>query len=98
VRSPPAPPVTLACRAQPSARVRIQQTGDEAILLDLASETYFGLNAVGTRLWRLLDQDSSVQNAATILGDEFEVDAPTLERDLLALLEQLADAGLVTIA
>jgi hypothetical protein len=97
VRSPLAQPLTLACRARPSARVRLQQTGDEAVLLDLASEYYFGLDAVGTRLWRLLEIDPSIRCAFDTLMGEYDVAEDRLERDLLAVIAQLADAGLVTI-
>ena len=91
----PARSLTLACRARPSAHVRLQRTGDESVLLDLASEQYFGLDAVGTRVWQLLETDSDVQAAHAALVSEYDVDAAQLEADLLALLGQLADAGLI---
>lgn len=91
-------PLTLACRAQPSTHVRIQQTGDDAVLLDLASERYFGLDAVGVRVWQLLAADPDVSAAYAALASEYDVAAPQLERDLLRLLQQLSDAGLVDIA
>ncbi|MDB6162676.1 MAG: coenzyme biosynthesis protein PqqD [Xanthomonadaceae bacterium] len=97
MRSPLAHPLTLACRARPSAQVRLQQTGDEAVLLDLASEYYFGLDAVGTRVWRLLEKDPDVRAAFDVLVAEYDVSADRLESDLLALLQQLSDAGLVTL-
>jgi hypothetical protein len=75
----------------------MQATGDEAVLLDLASEYYFGLNAVGKRAWQLLSADPSVKSAFNALQSEYDVDAAQLEGDLLALLQQLADAGLVRI-
>lgn len=93
----PARSLTLACRARPSAQVRLQQTGDESVLLDLASEQYFGLDAVGTRVWQLLEGDPDVQAAHAALAGEYDVDAAQLEADLLALLGQLADAGLIDI-
>jgi hypothetical protein len=77
--------------------VRLQQTGDESVLLDLASEQYFGLDAVGTRVWQLLEGDPDVQAAHAALAGEYDVDAAQLEADLLALLGQLADAGLIDI-
>jgi len=97
VRTPLPNPLTLACRARPSARVRLQQTGDEAVLLDLASEFYFGLDAVGVHVWRLLEQDPDVRHAFDILAREYDVDTDTLEHDLLALIRSLADAGLVSL-
>ena len=93
----PARSLTLACRARPSAQARLQQTGDESVLLDLASEQYFGLDAVGTRVWQLLEADADVQAAFAILVREYDVDAAQLQTDLLALLRQLADAGLIAI-
>ncbi len=77
--------------------MRMQQTGDEAVILDLASEQYFGLNAVGTRMMQLLQHDPDVQAAYRTLLDEYDVAPAQLEHDLLALLTQLADAGLVSI-
>ena len=96
---PPTPAIapTLACRVHPSPHVRIQATGDEAVLLDLASERYFGVNAVGARAWQLLSTDPSAEAAFNTLLGEYEVTPAQLEHDLLALLKQLADDGLVTL-
>lgn len=93
----PARDITLACRARPSAQVRLQQTGDESVLLDLASEQYFGLDAVGTRVWQLLEADPAVQSAFAVLVAEYDVDPSQLEADLLVLLRQLANAGLIDV-
>jgi len=75
----------------------MQRTGDEAVLLDLASEQYFGLNKVGTRLWELLQQDGDMSAAYRTLLAEYDVPPERLEQDLLALLGQLTDAGLVAL-
>ena len=65
------------------------------MLLDLASGTYFGLDAVGGRFWKLLDEGKSPQEARDVLLAEYEVSGEELDRDLQALLEQLAANGLV---
>ena len=93
----PIPAPTLACRVQPSPQAMLQITGDEAILLDLRSEHYFGLDPVGTRLWQLLSVDPELGAAHGALLAEYDVTAERLEQDLLALVAQLADAGLVTV-
>lgn len=92
-----APEITLACRVHPSPDALIQPTGSEAIVLDIASERYFGLNAVGTRLWALLASDPHLEQAHRRLLDEYDVAPEQLEDDLIAVVGQLADAGLVTI-
>lgn len=75
----------------------MQVTGSESVLLDLRSERYFGLNAVGTRVWQLLGQDPSLEAAHQVLLQEYEVAADQLASDVLTLVRQLADAGLLTL-
>ena len=43
-------------RIEISEDVLFQEVGGETVLLDLASEQYFGLDAVGTRIWQLLGE------------------------------------------
>lgn len=74
-----------------------QEVGSESVLLSLAAERYFGLDRVGTRIWRLLEANASLQSVYDTLLREFEVAPDTLERELLGLVEQLSDAGLVRI-
>lgn len=88
---------TLAQRAMPSDDVLFQELGGEAVLLNLGSESYFGLDPVGTRLWALLGEDSRLQRAYEAMCTEYEVEPAELERDLLALVDQLALAGLVRV-
>ena len=90
------PLITLAHRLHRSEHVLFQDVGGEAVLLDLASETYFGLNEVGTRVWALLPEAASLSAIHTALCEEFDAPTDTIERDLLALAAELAQAGLVT--
>jgi hypothetical protein len=89
--------LTLSHRAKPADDVLFQEVGGEAVLLKLASENYFGLDAVGTRIWILLNEDAGLKRAFDILVDEYEVEPEALERDLLALVERMAGAGLVEV-
>ncbi len=70
----------------------------ETVLLHLESGRYFGLNAVGTRVWQLLGELGRPQPVVEALLREFEVAPADLESDVLALLEQLAAHGLVAAA
>lgn len=90
--------LNLNARVKPSPDALIQPTGGEAIVLDIASERYFGLNQVGARLWTLLQSDPDLAAAHAQLLREFDVAPERLEHDLLAIVTELADAGLVTVA
>lgn len=93
-----APPLaTLAHRAQPSSEVLVQEVGGEAVLLDLASERYFGLDEVGTRIWQLLADDPALARVHATLCSEFQAEPARIQADLLELVSQLSAAGLVEL-
>ncbi len=75
-----------------------QEVSGETVLLDLASEQYFGLDAVGTRIWQLLKEGGVFEVIVQVITDEFEVAQEKVEQDLEELLLQLADAGLLSFA
>jgi len=56
---------------------------------------YYGLDSVGARIWALLAEPRSVAELVTTIVDEFDVTPERCERDLLALLDDLAARGLV---
>lgn len=89
--------VTLAHRVSRSDHVLSQDVGGEAVLLDLASEHYFGLNPVGTRIWQLLETPTALSELYRLLCSEFQVDPMQIERDLLTLIGELSAAGLVVV-
>ncbi len=89
--------VTLASQVRPSTQVLLQEVGGEAVLLDLGSEQYFGLDPVGTRIWALLGAAAALGQVHATLCGEFDAEPNRIETDLLALVRQLADAGLVEI-
>ena len=89
--------VTLATRVQPSGEVLAQEVGGEAVLLDLAGERYFGLDPIGTRIWALLAPAPVLEQVHASLCAEFDADPARIETDLLALVQQLAEAGLIRI-
>lgn len=74
-----------------------REVGGEAVLLDLDSQRYFSLDAVGTRMWALLAEHGSTDEARRRLLAEYEVDEATLGRDLDELVDRLAAEGLVTV-
>lgn len=89
--------VTLAAKVAISGQVLAQAVGDEVVLLDLASERYFGLDAVGTRIWELLVARTDLVGVLTKLREEFDAPAGRMEADLLALVSALLAAGLITV-
>ncbi len=84
-------------RVSISPDVLFQEVNGETVLLDLASENYFGLDVIGTRVWGLLELGSSVGEMLDVLMAEYEVERDVLEKDVGALLDKLQESGLITL-
>ena len=80
-----------------SPEVLFQEVSGEIVLLDLASESYFGLDEIGGRIWALLNEEKTVRQIVEVLLEEYEVDRARLERDVNELLENLLEAGLIKV-
>jgi len=87
--------VPIDLRAFATPRVLCKDLGDEAILLDLETETYFGLNAAGSRLWTLLTTAHTIREALAIMLEEYDVAPDELERDMGMLIDDLVLRGLL---
>ena len=82
--------VVCARSNQVSARV-----GDELVILDLDSSRYYALDAVGARIFELLQEPTALDRVVDTMVAEFEVDARTARADLLALVDTLVAQNLV---
>ncbi len=69
----------------------------EAAILDLKQGVYYGLNPVGATVWSLIAEPRSVAEIKRALLDQYEVIPEQCERDLLELLAELAEHGLIQI-
>ena len=70
----------------------------EAVILDLVSGTYFGLNEVGTRIWRLVDEGRDLSQIADVMASEYQADRETIARDVARLLDDLRARRLIVAA
>jgi hypothetical protein len=70
----------------------------EAVILNLETGTYFGLNEVGTRIWSLLQEHGSLSKVLDTIQQEYEATPQVLESDLFRLIEELRAKGLVSIS
>jgi hypothetical protein len=65
------------------------------IFLNLTTEEYFGLDEVGMDMYQVLVEAGSVAAALARLVVTYDVEPPTLERDLRRFVEGLRDRGLI---
>jgi hypothetical protein len=73
------------------------EIGGETVILGLTAGRYYGVDSVGARVWQLLQQPVAVAEVRERIVAEYEVDPERCLADLLQLLRQMADAGLVEV-
>ena len=71
--------------------------GEEVAILNLKAGVYYGLDAVGARIWSLIQEPRKVDEIRDVLLEEYEVEPERCERDLFALLQRLASEGLIQV-
>lgn len=67
----------------------------EAVLLDLRSGRYFGLNGTGAFVWQQLKDGLEREEIAHALTDEYEVDIKTARADVSVFIDTLIERGLI---
>jgi hypothetical protein len=66
----------------------------EAVVLNLESGVYYGLDPVGTAIWRAIEPRGTLRQALERVAGEFIADPATVESDLIELAANLLDKGL----
>ena len=69
--------------------------GDESVILGMKDGVYYGLDAVGARVWTLIATPRRVSEVVRTITGEFDVTPEQCERDVLALLGELSARQLV---
>jgi hypothetical protein len=90
--------LTLESHVAVSDDVVSRELEAEAVILNLESGTYFGLDPVGSRIWFLVQENGSLRRTFEVLHQEFDVAPERLERDILRLVDQLRATGLLRVA
>lgn len=76
--------------------VTTNQIEDELVALNLETSFYYGVDGIGTQIWRLLvDERMTITEACQKLLEEYDVDAETCQREVRAFVEQLLNAKLL---
>ena len=81
-----------------NAAILATELEDEAVLLSVEKQCYFGLPATSRRIWQLLHQPQTLDSICGALSQEYQVDRETCSREVAAFLHQLERENLVQTA
>ena len=90
--------ISFSDRVRVPDDVLISNLQEESVILNLDNERYYGLDDVGTRFLSVLNTSDSIEAAYEKLAQEYDVDHEVLRKDLLTLVENLIEQGIVQIS
>ncbi len=70
---------------------------DEAIILNIQSGTYFGLNSVGARIWKAVAKPTSIRDICAVICNEYDIEPAQCEQDVKRLVHNMVKNGLVRL-
>ena len=70
---------------------------NEVVMMSLEQGAYFGLDAIGSRIWELLEHPMTVSELCRQLLASYAVDVETCHQDTLDFLQDLYAAEIITI-
>jgi Coenzyme PQQ synthesis protein D (PqqD) len=92
-----APAINRSTRVEATKEVAAADLQDEAVILNLKDGVYYGLNPVGARIWELVQEPRTVGEIADAIASEYDVEADRAEGDVVGLVRDLAESGLVDL-
>jgi hypothetical protein len=89
--------ISTESRVRLNPDVLFQELQGDAVLLDMKTGVYFGLDQVGTRMWHLLGERGSVSLVVAAITEEFDVSPERCSEDVIDLIRKLNDNGLLSV-
>jgi hypothetical protein len=81
---------------RPSPSVRASISDDGLVLLDLTGGLVFSSNAVGGRIWQLIEQQRTPEEIIRQLMDDYAISADRAASDVTSFAAALLARGLVS--
>ena len=70
----------------------------ETVMMSIENGKYYGLDLIGSRIWKLMEKPIKVSDLINILLEKFDVDRETCERDVLKFLNDLNGDKILAVA
>lgn len=90
-------PLSMSIRVTSPKNVLVRTFENETVLLNLDSESYHGLDDVGTRMWQALTSSENIEAAYQKLLADYEVEPAQLRQDLDDFVAKMVQRGLLEI-
>ncbi|MCE7992571.1 MAG: lasso peptide biosynthesis PqqD family chaperone [Roseivirga sp.] len=70
----------------------------ETVMMSVEQGNYYGLNQVGTEIWKLIESPIKVEDICKALVKEYKVEQDTCEKEVLSFLNDLTSEKIVVLS
>lgn len=67
----------------------------ETVMISIEKGEYYGLNAVGSRIWELLEAPSTINDLCDQLLEEFDIDVEQCRAEVLTFASELLEQDVI---
>jgi hypothetical protein len=67
----------------------------DLVMMSIENGEYYGIGGVGTRIWELLDQPTTIEQIVETIMAEFDIEETQCRDDALSFAEKLFELGLI---
>jgi hypothetical protein len=71
------------------------EVNGEVVILSIDSGHFFQLNAIGSRIWDILEAPRTLGEICSAMCGQFDVEAEACRTDVFAFVQQMRDKGLL---
>ena len=89
--------IALSTIVLPRPDIFSTDVGGEAVLLNIATGFYHGLDVTGTAIWRKIGQARSIGQICEELATDFKASETMVRTDTLEFIESLLERDLITL-
>ena len=87
--------INLTCNIYRNKEIHAADIDGDKVMMDLEKGKYYAMNAVGSFIWDMIEEERNVEDIIEDLLNEFEITRETCEETVLRFLNGLEDEGLI---
>ncbi len=70
---------------------------DEIMMMNIKREKYYGLDPVGSEIWKRISSPVTVEKLISVLTEEYGGEEETIKNDVIPFLNRLLEEGMIRI-
>lgn len=89
--------ITMDSRVVGDTGIVFNEMDGETIMMSIENGEYYGLNSIGSRIWKLLESPRTASEICDVLLPDYDVTREQCAHDVLLFLNRMAGKGVVKI-